>query len=1344
MADLNFNVEGNNEDLIKRAEQICISVRAMAIESEKAGRASSGFAKVWKKTFDVIGGTEALKQFVSDVVRVRGEFQQLEFSFATLLQSKEKSDALMSQIIKTAAETPFDVKELAAGTKQLIEYGVASDQINGTLLRLGDIASGVGVPLEQLTSLYGSVMTQGSLYDKDLGQFTASGIPMLQGLADALGVSTEKVNEMVSAGKIGFPEVQKVIENLTNEGGRFYGSMDEQSNTIVGEMNNLRDAWDAMLNKIGQSQEGIISDSIDGVQFLVENYEQIGKIILSLIETYGVYRTACMAHIVLTQSLATTQMMLGATMAKLKQSFLAFTGAMNLNPWVLAATAIIGLGVAMWNLSEHTTAAQKAQKRFNDEQSRFNQQQEDRKQKIDGLINTIQDETETEYAKVGAYEELKKLSPALTEAYKREELANLDLSKSQQVLNQERDGMDYDNVVSNVNKITESLKQLKAENGKVIGASPSGVVTVNNNAEIEQNEEDLKKYRKQLDEYNRLKKIAEEKSMTIESRIEIAVDSLDKIKEEYNKVNTLMLAERAKMDENPLYTIPLKLQLEFNGWDRLLQQAQSKVADLKSQQAKGGTYQQDLASAKSSWETAKREYQTSLKKEGATSAEVKEKKSYLEKKEKAYKDLGGVTDNKPDNSIEKKREQEKRLQEAAEKAAQTRKEAEISLEFERQQELINLMDEGSDKVLAQIQLDYDKRFLEIRKKERELLQVLQDEERANWEKNNPDWEKKGKTFTPKIKALPQKEATEFQTMYSNAYQTAENNRQAYYASEKQAMNEYLKEYGTYMEKRQAIIALGEEKKKGKNEWEQKGVDKNTQEDLSNLEVEALEKTTAISGLFSDMKNRTVKEMHTIADEAQRALDFIKGGKWDAAQGADFGITQESFDALQNATPEIKKIEKHIEDLNEQANASDTALNKMGIGFEHLFAAGSNPENLKKALGEIESSMNEVMQSTKFFADCLSGLGDSFGSETMSGVAEGVNVAMDAAGAAMSGAQAGAMFGPWGAAAGAAIGLVSSLGSSLAKLHDAKNEKNIQNIQKQIEVLEESYSNLGESLDAAFSSDASNLIDQQNTLLEQQKVLIRNQIAEEQSKKKSDSGRIEGWEKQIEDIDKVIAGNKEKKIDVIFGEDLKAAIDNFAQAYADAWSAGDDRAKSSRDLVKNMIKQMISEAVKAASSEPMEKLREKLAGFFTNDKIISDWERQQIEKDAEKIMNDLDRQYGWADEYMKGDEQGSSSQDSTKGGFASMSQETGDELNGRFTALQISNEDIKNSMLLVLGNLSSLCTTTSDSNILLTEMRNLSIMSNGHLEDIAKHTKVLLGFGEKLDNIDYNTKSLTIR
>lgn len=714
--------------------------------------------------------------------------------------------------------------------------------------------------------------------------------------------------------------------------------------------------------------------------------------------------------------------------------------------------------------------------------------------------------------------------------------------------------------------------------------------------------------------------------------------------------------------------------------------------------------------------------------------------------------MGKIAPNTPktpkDNNTEKIEEAHKKYMNLLEmQRAERTRFAEDSENRVKQAEIDELA-AGPEKTFKQLELNQKKEKQALEREKQELKKQRVEEAKAVFDAEQKAIKANDSKHIIKEFVAPEDLSDdiekEFEIRTNSLDKKQLNERLAYYAAERQAMNEHLKEYDTYDQKRKAIIALGESKKAGKSEGEQKTITEETNKSLSDFDIKAAESSKAFGQLFSGVKERSVKDMRTIIDTATNALTFIKGGEWDAAKGLEFGITEESFNALKSSDEEIEKIRDNIEGLNQQANASDTAFNKMGDGFKKLFNSDSDPKKLKEALGEIEGAMNEVLQSVQFFSNCLSSLGDAFGNDTFSGIAEGMNVAMDAASSAMSGAQAGATIGgPWGAVAGAAIGLVSSLGSSLAKLHDAKHEKNIQRIQEQIEVLEKSYENLGDSLDKAFSSDAAELIDQQNTLLEQQKVLIRNQIAEEQSKKKSDSGRIAEWEKQIEDIDKVIAGNKEKKIDVIFGEDLKAAIENFAQAYAEAWSAGDDKAKSSKELVKNMIKQMITEAIKAASSKPMEELRKRLAGFFS-DGIISDWERQQIEKDAEAIAKDLDRQFGWADEYMKGDEKESSSQDSTKGGFTSMSQETGDELNGRFTALQISNEEIKNSMFFIMGNLSSLCTNTSNGNILLSEMRNLAVMSNGHLEDIAKYTKVLLGFGEKLDNIAYNTKSLTVK
>lgn len=382
------------------------------------------------------------------------------------------------------------------------------------------------------------------------------------------------------------------------------------------------------------------------------------------------------------------------------------------------------------------------------------------------------------------------------------------------------------------------------------------------------------------------------------------------------------------------------------------------------------------------------------------------------------------------------------------------------------------------------------------------------------------------------------------------------------------------------------------------------------------------------------------------------------------------------------------------------------------------------DNLSKSISNLGNSIGGPA------GDIISLIGD-IGSFTMMAMS-GVEVASKTSSTAIQTVEKASVI---LAVIGAAVQIAMKIASLFNK--DAKKEKNIEKIQDQIDVLKRSYDDLGDAVDKAYSTDASELIDQQNEILKQQKLLIQNQILEEKSKKKPDDGRIKEYENQLLDINKQIGQNKEKQIDAIMGSDLKSAIDDFAQAYADAWSAGNDRAKSSKDLVKDMIKQMIMESLKAASSEPMEKLRKKLAEFY-KDGIISAWEREQIEKDAEAITKDLDSKYGWADEYLRGEEEGTSQADASKGGFETMSQETGEELNGRFTALQVSNEEIRNSMTAVLGNLSSLCTTASDGNVLLSEMRNLAVMSNGHLEDIAKHTKVLLGFGEKLDRIEHNT------
>ena len=244
---------------------------------------------------------DKIKDFVSQLALVRGEYQQLEVAFETMLGSKSKADALMGQLIDTAATTPFEMSEVAEASKMLLAYGMEGDKVNETLIRLGDIAAGLSMPLKDLAFLYGTTMVQGRLYTQDLNQFLGRGIPLADELAKQFGKNKSEVKKLVEEGKIGFPEVQKAIEALTGEGSKFGGLMEKQSKTIKGQLSNIEDAWEQMINEIGKSQEGNISGVLDITGKLIENWRTIGKVVLSVVAIYGSYKAATMVAAVATR-----------------------------------------------------------------------------------------------------------------------------------------------------------------------------------------------------------------------------------------------------------------------------------------------------------------------------------------------------------------------------------------------------------------------------------------------------------------------------------------------------------------------------------------------------------------------------------------------------------------------------------------------------------------------------------------------------------------------------------------------------------------------------------------------------------------------------------------------------------------------------------------------------------------------------------------------------------------------------------------------------------------------------------------------------------------------------------
>ena len=244
---------------------------------------------------------QGMMSLLQSIVSTRGQFQQLEIAFETMLGSGTKAKALMDQMVETAAKTPFDLAGVAGGAKQLLAYGESADKVNDTLVRLGNIASGLSIPLNDIVYLYGTTMVQGRLYAQDVRQFTGRGIPLVKELAAMYGVTAEEISAMVSEGKIGFPEVEKVIRKLTDQGGQFYNLMEKQSASLTGQIANLGDAWDMALNKIGTDNQEVLASGISGALYMVEHLDDILRIVKAITIAYGSYRAAIILNTLATK-----------------------------------------------------------------------------------------------------------------------------------------------------------------------------------------------------------------------------------------------------------------------------------------------------------------------------------------------------------------------------------------------------------------------------------------------------------------------------------------------------------------------------------------------------------------------------------------------------------------------------------------------------------------------------------------------------------------------------------------------------------------------------------------------------------------------------------------------------------------------------------------------------------------------------------------------------------------------------------------------------------------------------------------------------------------------------------
>ena len=434
--------------------------------TEEGNKMDSVFDGLGKKVAGFLTATAAAG-IVKKVATVRGEMQQLEIAYTTMLGSGTKSNKLLAESVELAAKTPFGLQDVAQGAKQLLAYGSEAEEVTSELTMVGDIAAGLSIPLNDIVYLYGTTRTQGKMYTQDLRQFMGRGIPLAEELAKQFGVTKDKVGELVTEGKVGFEDMRKALQSMTSDGSQFGGLMEKQSKSITGQISNLEDSVYQMFNEIGKKSEGVISDSLKGVSYIIENYEKVGKVLLDIAAAYGSYKAAVVAVNVATQ--IGTTLSKGWTIAELahykalvllETAQKKFNLAALKNPYVLAGVAVGALTFGIYKLITAESESEKYAKRLAKSHEELSGKIEERKQKTNELIDVINDETKTEYAREIALAELHKLAPEYIDDLKKQASGLKDVRIEQEKLNLEATKHSQ----KEVTKQQEHLLKLKGTN----------------------------------------------------------------------------------------------------------------------------------------------------------------------------------------------------------------------------------------------------------------------------------------------------------------------------------------------------------------------------------------------------------------------------------------------------------------------------------------------------------------------------------------------------------------------------------------------------------------------------------------------------------------------------------------------------------------------------------------------------------------------------------------------------------------------------------------------------------------------------------------------------------------
>ena len=361
-------------------------------------------------------GGYSIKEFLSSMIRVRGEFQSMQTAIETMV-GKDMAGQLIPQIKELAKISPLTMSDMVGAEKMMLGFNIQAEDTIKYLKAISDISMGESSKFNSLTLAFSQMSAAGKLMGQDLNQMINAGFNPLQIISEKTGKSIATLKDEMSKGAVSAEMVQQAFIDATSAGGKFYNMSENASKTINGQLSMMQDALDSVFNELGTKSESVIMDGIQMTTSLIQNYETVGRILAGLVVTYGTYRTAVM--LVTAAESKHTLVEIGLTNARLlaRKAQLALNAAMLTNPYVLLATAVVGLGVAMWALSDSTTSAERALDSYNKKIEKLDTDEEDRKRTLEGLVSTINSEVEAETTKLKALKDIEELYPALFRKY---------------------------------------------------------------------------------------------------------------------------------------------------------------------------------------------------------------------------------------------------------------------------------------------------------------------------------------------------------------------------------------------------------------------------------------------------------------------------------------------------------------------------------------------------------------------------------------------------------------------------------------------------------------------------------------------------------------------------------------------------------------------------------------------------------------------------------------------------------------------------------------------------------------------------------------------------------------